>query len=345
MSVSRPASTGAPRFVRRCCVAVVTIIAMIAAPLRADVEVDPATEQVINGALRYLVSQQLPNGSWSGDAHQAAITAYAMLAFMTAGHLPGEGPYGQNLDNGLRFLLNCVRPDGYIAAPTGANNMYGHGIATIVLGELYGQTGDQEIRPYLQRAIDCILASQNKEGGWRYQPRPTDADMSVTVLQVVALRVAINAGLDVPQEAIDRAVAYVRSCQDEASGGFAYQPKRGGPGFARTAAAVYSLQVCGLYDDPMVKRGAEYMLKSDDKGWFTYGHFYAGPAFYMMGGEQWDQWYRRIHQTLMTHVRREGGVCRWDHIDGRKDGGVVYATAAYTMILAIPYNYLPLYQR
>ena len=68
------------------------------------------------------------------------------------------------------------------------------------------------------------------------------------MLQVVALRAARNGGLDVPQAVIDHAVKYVKSCYHEATGGFGYQPHRE-PGFARTAAAIYSLQVCGLYDD------------------------------------------------------------------------------------------------
>src|SRR6185295_15942157 len=101
---------------------------------------------------------------------------------------------------------------------------------------------------------------QNK-GGWRYQPRPGDADISVTVLQVVALRAAKNGGLDIPQQTIDNAVQYVRRCFDERTGGFTYQPGNRAPGFARTAAAIYSLQVCGAYDDPLVKAGAEFLLK------------------------------------------------------------------------------------
>jgi hypothetical protein len=85
----------------------------------------------------------------------------------------------------------------------------------------------------------------------------------------------------VPQATIDRAVQYVKSCQHAPSGGFTYQPGRD-PGFARTAAAIYSLQVCGLYEDPMVKRGAEYLMKNNDRNekWFTYGNFYAAPAMY-----------------------------------------------------------------
>jgi len=39
-----------------------------------------------------------------------------------------------------------------------------------------------------------IIESQNAEGGWRYNPRPFDADISVTVCQMMALRSAKNAG-------------------------------------------------------------------------------------------------------------------------------------------------------
>lgn len=336
-----------------------TSVALLAAPCVAappadaqrsgaeGVVVEPPTERLINATLKYLASKQLPNGSFEDRGHQAAITAYAMLAFMTCGNLPDEGPYGAQMSRGLKFLLDCVRPDGYIAAAGGESNMYGHGIATIVLGELYGQTRDEQIRPKLERAIACIVASQNKEGGWRYNPRPADADMSVTVLQVIALRVAVNAGLDVPKETLDRAVQYVRSCQHQPSGGFTYMPRRSDPGFARTSAAVYSLQVLGLYDDPMVTRGAEYMQqhKDDTREWFTYGHFYAAPVMYMIGGEAWSAWYREMTQLLVPKAKWAGDIAYWDHIGGRGDGGPVYATAVYTMILAMPYNYLPLYQR
>jgi uncharacterized protein YfaS (alpha-2-macroglobulin family) len=87
--------------------------------------------------------------------------------------------------------------------------MYGHGVASIALAEVYGQTKDPRVRPKLEQVIRTIIESQNAEGGWRYNPRPNDADISVTVLQVVALRAAKNAGLDIPQVTIDRAVKYV----------------------------------------------------------------------------------------------------------------------------------------
>lgn len=312
------------------------------------VVVDEKTEQLIDASLRWLARQQSPGGDFSnGNNHRAAITAYVIICYLASGHLPGEGEHGQTVQRAVDFLLTCARPDGYIAAPTGEHNMYGHGIATIALGEVYGQTRDPNVRIKLERAIDLIIRTQNNKGGWRYQPRVADDDMSVTVLQVVALRVAKNSGINVPQETIDRAVKYVRSCRDDQSGGFNYQPGRRQPGFARTAAAIYSLQVCGLYDDPAVAEGAKFLFdrQTRDREWFTYGNFYAAPAMYMIGGEQWEKWYAQISQQLIKEVRREGDLAYWRPIDGGRGVNEVFATAVYTMILSIPYSYVPLYQR
>ena len=358
ISINRPLQ---PRMYMRGFVVLLIVLTVFPPSIaRADTAapiVDPSTDAIIKGSLKYLASKQTPGGAWtSGNNNMAAFTGYVLIAFMACGELPGEGEYGQNCNRAVSFLLDCVRPDGYIAAPTGDSNMYNHGIATIALGEVYGQTRDPGVRAKLERAVKLIIACQNAEGGWRYQPRIADADISVTVLQVVALRVARNSGLDVPQATIDRAVSFVKSCNDPATGGFGYQPSsRRAPAFARTAAAIYSLQVCGLYDDPMVKRGSDYLsdqmihFRNGNKGqWFTYGNFYAGPAQYMIGGDTWANWYSNMKLILpspMAVNRTPDGAVFW-HPQG-SDGPVndVYATAVYTTILAMPYGYLPLYQR
>jgi len=310
------------------------------------VTVSPRIAATIDGALKYLSSKQLPSGSFSDNAHQAAITSYCLLAFLSAGNLPSEGPYAAVVDKGEKFLLSCVHADGYIAAPVGENNMYGHGISCIVLGELYGQTKDPTLRPKLERAIHLIVNCQNPKGGWRYRPVPADADISVTVLQVVALRVARNAGLDVPQATIDRAVAFIKSCADKDTGGFRYQPDQPGPGFARTAAAVYSLQMCGLYDDPLIAPAQKYLFehrRDDTDQWFAYGHFYAAPSMYMIGGQTWQEWYPFISSILLNQAQHKAGVTYWGQ---GADGWVpVWTTAVFTTVLAMPYHYVPIYQR
>ena len=66
--------------------------------------------------------------------------------------------------------------------------MYEHGFATLFLAEVYGMSPRDDLRDKLTRAIDLIVRTQNSEGGWRYQPRREDADLSVTICQVMALR-------------------------------------------------------------------------------------------------------------------------------------------------------------
>ncbi len=314
------------------------------------VVVDEKTDVVIRGSLKWLASKQNANGSWSseqGQEHQVAMTGYVLIAFMAAGQLPDEGEYGANVTKGMNFLVNCVQRDGFIQFGNGTN-MYGHGVATIALAELYGQTKDPRLKAKLDLAVKLIINCQNSAGGWRYPPRVCDADISVTVLQVVALRAAKNSGLDVPQTTIDNAVKYVRSCYDEQSGGFTYQPHNKSPGFARTAAAIYSLQVCGEYDDPRVRTGSKYLAgnREKDRQWFTYGNFYAAPAQYMIGGETWKNWYEWIDKTLLGAAQKQGDMIFWEpRFDGGRGVGRLYCTAVYTTILAMPYHYLPLYQR
>ena len=325
--------------------------ASAAAAAESPVVVDAPTEQIIHGALRWLAAQQQANGSWTVGSgrraeHPIAMTGYVLMAFMACGHLPEEGEFARQVRMGMEYLLEQVGVDGQFRGVDGGKYMYNHGIATIALGELYGQTRHPAMREKFERAIRLSITSQSEsahhKGGWRYQPRPSDADISVTVLQVVALRAAKNAGIDVPQQTIDDAVDYVRRCSVPNTGGFAYQAGQRSPGYARTAAAIYSLQVCGKYDDPLVEAGSRFLFdtKFERRHW-TYGSNYAGPAQYMIGGDAWRRWYDYMKQVLLPSVARLGDQCYWND----NEVGPVYGTACFTTILAMPWNYMPLYQR
>ena len=315
---------------------------------RDNVKVSPANEMIIDGALKYLASKQNPDGSWGVSSrerqHPVAITGYTLMAFQAAGNLPNEGKYGKNVNDGMKYLLKGTQ--GYFGNPSSGQYMYGHGIASIALGELYGKTRSKVIRGKLENAIKLIIASQNAQGGWRYRPVPRDADISVTVLQVVALRAAKNAGINVPKETINKAVEYVRKCFHSGTGGFGYQPGSG-PGFARTAAAIYSLQVCGQYDDKLVKEGSKYLIANNrsSQQWYVYGTFYAAPAQYMIGGKTWEDWYKVAGgSAVKDSIKMENSMYRWD-AKGGNGVGPIYTTAVYTTMLAMPYHYIPLYQR
>jgi hypothetical protein len=328
-----------------------------------SVKVDRNTEAVINGALKYLAAQQLPDGSWSGDKNDpasskyaVAMTAYVMMAFMANGNLPEEGPFAKNVKNGMQFLLDSVDADGTFRMNQRTQYMYSHGLATMVLAELYGQTQNPVIRSKLEHVVLLIVHGQNPEGGWRYQPGSRDADISVTVPQTVALMAAKRAGIEVPQVTIDRAVAYIKKCSVGNTGGFAYQAGKGGPGFARTAAAIYALQIVGLYDDPLIAPGSKFVMTTIDRceqpgwscEWLSYGNYYAAVAHYLMGGDHWKTYYQEFGQHyLLSHVSTQGDMKFWDQsLDPRAKGiGSNWVTAVATVVLSLPYGYLPLYQR
>jgi hypothetical protein len=328
------------------------------------VKVDKNTETIINGALKYLAAQQLPNGSWNGDKtnpstskYAVAMTSYVMMAFMANGNLPDAGPYAKQVKNGLQFLLDSVQADGTFNEGDRSHYMYSHGLGTMVLAEIYGETQNPVIRPKLEHVVLLIIDGQNPEGGWRYQPGSKDADISVTVPQTVALCAAKRAGIAVPQSTIDKAVAYIKRCEVGKTGGFCYQAVKGGPpDFARTAAAIYALQITGLYDDPMVADGSRYIMASISKSnhpgwqteWLTYGSYYAGVAHYLIGGDTWKTYYKTFgQQYLLSHVSTLGDMNYWsESLDHNAKGiGSNWCTAVFTTILSLPYGYLPLYQR
>ena len=74
------------------------------------------------------------------------------------------------------------------------------------------------VRETLVRAVQVICKAQNNEGGWRYQPIPQQADISVTISQIMALRSARNAGLEVPKSVVEKCIEYIKACQSSTDG-------------------------------------------------------------------------------------------------------------------------------
>ena len=311
------------------------------------VELTPEVRPAIERGLAYLAGVQDAGGSFGDDRQHAGITGIVGLAFLADGHLPGRGGaesqgYGAVVERAAEFVLASSGPSGLIAAETSHGPMYGHGYAALFLGELYGMAGEPRIRAALQRAVRLIVDTQNPEGGWRYQPRPFDADISVTITQIMALRSARNAGLAVPRSTIDRAIAYVRACQNPADGGFNYMLRQGGSLYPRSAAGVASLQYAGVYNDRAVEEGLAYLRRELDKpnaagSHYFYGHYYAAQATFLAGGEHWTRFYPKLRAELIANQQADGS---WSSSHGE-----AYGTGMALLVLQMPNRLLPIFQR
>ncbi len=317
----------------------------LAQPQERWVEITPEARRGIDRGLAWLAAAQEADGSYSGRNYgkHVGITALACLAFMADGNLPGRGRYGENVARGLEFVLAHVQETGLIAANTSHGPMYGHGFATLFLGEVYGHPPDPRVREALVKAVRLIVASQNDEGGWRYQPVPVEADISVTICEIMALRSARNAGISVPKETIDRAIKYVKDCFNPADGGFLYRINQGTSAFPRSAAGVASLYYAGVYEDDMIDRGLKYLMRYiDDQGrrrigHYFYGHYYAAQAMHLAGDEYWRKWYPMIRDELLDQQQADGS---WTYNHGEQ-----YATAMALIVLQMPNDVLPIFEK
>jgi len=306
-------------------------------------ELSPQAETAIEKGLRYLARTQNKDGSW-GTRFPAAMTGLSMMAFMLKGYFPEKGQYAKTLDPALAWLLKRGKEGGGYLGGTN-QGMYEHALATLALSEVWGMTNKEEVRDILKRAVTIILRSQNDAGGWRYQPQPIDADISVTVMQIVALASAAEAGILVPAQTIKKATEYIKKCQHPLQGGFGYQPGGSNPSLSSSAAGLLSLLMCGERDSKVIKKGIEYLTRLpkeefDKTKFYHYGHYYAVQAMYQAGENHYQDWYPKIHDALLKKQRDDGS---WLGDGGESDPA--YGTSMSILILGVPYRFLPIYQR
>jgi hypothetical protein len=337
-------------------------------------ETGPTTEvQVVkrvnastDRALDYLERKQIKEGPTAGcwRADNNAMNALAVLAFLSSGHVPGRGKYGDTVEDGVvkpgvltlakKFIISrqIKQPgrEGYLAV--GGGRMYEHGLTTLALAEMYGMDPDPELEEALRKAVTLILRSQGQLGGWNYEPTAADGDLSVSVMQIVAMRAASNAELPVPETAIKKAIAYVKHKANPGGPGFGYNGPSSGT-VQTSAAGCLSLQLLGAYNDPQISKTLDWIAagthpgrwRGCGAGYYYYFHYYAMQAFYQHGGKQWNEWHPAVREALLGNQNKDGS---WDAPDGAEvsiDPTKTYQTALATLILNIYQHYLPAYQR
>jgi hypothetical protein len=331
-------------------------LAAVLVVLPAGRTAEPAARQpmdrAIDRALEFLKNQQdRGDGSWSVHSRKnVAISALAVMAFLSAGHVPGEGPYGEAVEKGVRWVLRSQQGNGLFASD-GGHEMYHHGICTLMLAEVAGMTDGklaEEVREKLEKAVKVILVAQrtaNNEhrGGWRYRVNSYDSDISVTGWQLLALRAAKNLGCDVPPERIEMAVDYIKRCRDPRTGGFCYTP-RGGLTVPCTGTCILGLELCGKdrHHTPEALKAGSYLIDHPPR-WgdrhFFYGVYYCSQATFQLGKNYWKSYREQMHRVLLGNQNPNGS---WLGNDGY---GANYSTAMGVLALTVEYRYLPIYQR
>ena len=326
------------------------------------------TDVAVDKAISYLIGQQRDDGAICDKQNDTTMTSLTVMAMAGVGIQPADsGPQGRTMQKALAFVLQDDRqdPQGYFGQRDGSR-MYGHGITTLMLTEMLGMGMDQEqdrlIHERCEKAVDLILSSQKHpkshkfRGGWRYSPNSSDADLSATVWQLMALRSAKNDGLDVPASAIHEAVEYLQrsyastldrnGMPDKKASGFCYTPGQNRPTYTMTAAGLLAMQVCGEYESPLVAGAADWLLQHPPKWkerFFFYGTYYYAQGMYQRGGEHAKTARTLVQEILLEKQAPDGSWLADNSSESR--AGRVYATSMAVLSLSVKYHYLPIYQR
>ncbi|BCU75527.1 prenyltransferase/squalene oxidase repeat-containing protein [Luteolibacter sp. LG18] len=307
-------------------------------PRRADDTIPAQVESMYVRGLQYLAKNQNAQGSWTDNVgSEPAVVGLCVLAFLAHGEDPNVGPNAPYIRKGLDYILSQQNANnGYIG-----NSMYNHGFSTLCLAEAYGVVDNPKIAPALKKAVDLILSAQKRNSrfnAWRYTPDSKDADTTVSGCQIVALFAARNAGLGVPDDSINKGLAYLAKNRDN-DGGYGYT-SAGGSKPTLTAIGSLCLSLAKSKDSKEYKASLEYLKKNldyRDRYYPYYYEYYMSQALFHADETVWRDWNARNIRYMATLQNRDGS---WP---GSQGGS--FSTAGALLSLALNYRFLPIYEK
>lgn len=308
--------------------------------------------EIYERGLNFLATSQAEDGSWQGSGGEAGagVTGMALMVLLASGEDPNFGLYSNHVRKAVRDIIRKQDTStGYYGG-----SMYHHGFAMLAMAEAYGTVDDRllwsgnekqrSIGQSLELAVRCAVTSQKKNpsSAWRYSPDASDSDTSVSGAVLMGLLAARNAGIEVSDEAINKAIDYfVKMTSD--SGQVAYAGGIGGfdESLARISIATLVYSISRRKDLPQFKSTLTYLtqqLESTNSGHYQeYTRYYQAQALFQGNVEAWDKWNKLLVRQLKTSQLSDGSV--------KGPWGPAVGTSLSMLALAVNYRFLPIYER
>ena len=313
--------------------------------------------EMYDRGVQFLASAQTENGDWgpSGYDNGPGVTGMALMVFLASGEDPNFGIYSSNVRKACRSIISQQNAStGYLG-----HSMYHHGFGMLGLAEAYGAVDDRNlwadakagqqqrsIGAALELSVRAAITSQKKNnfGGWRYSPDSNDADTSVAGAVLVGLLAARNAGIEVPDESIDRAISYYVK-MTAPSGQVGYSGGLGGfdESMARISIATLVYAVGRRKDLPQYKATLGYLVNkientgSPGHGGVEYQRYYQAQALFQGDVDAWERWNKQLIRQLKLTQQADGSF--------KGQYGASLSTSMSLLALALNYRFLPIYER
>ncbi|MSR58159.1 MAG: squalene--hopene cyclase [Planctomycetaceae bacterium] len=318
--------------------------------LRSGEAIPRDLREMYERGVQYLARTQTESGGWTGGGNEQGpgLAGLGLMVFLASGEDPNFGVYSTNVRRAVRSIISGQNANtGFLGS-----SMYHHGFGMLGLAEAYGAVDDRHIWPdrkdqrgigqALELAVRAAVTSQkkNSNGAWRYSPSSTDADTSVSGAVLVGLLAARNAGIEVPDEAIDKAIAYYTQMTSSA-GQVAYSGIGGfDDSLARVSIATLVYSIARRKDLPQYKAALGFLtgrLEQPAQGWPDYSRYYQAQALFQGDLEAWEKWNGLLIRQLKQAQRSDGSI------PGQQ--GPALGTAMSLLALALNYRLLPIYER
>ncbi len=325
---------------------------------------DVETERCVMRALRWLKTQQRPDGSWAGRSGSLNMTGFVVLTYLSRGIKPGGDPeFGDTVRKGVEYLMR---------------NRHKDAIALAALAEAYGLSRNPNIREIVEQALNDLADKMKgtiwgpwKDGSKNVEPK----DLTKLTFYVMALRSAQLSKFRIPnlQYGLDKLREGFLHQANKKLGGFSsayYGPPPAN--YPRIMMWHYMLGVVGMQyvgagDNPVIDKTLGILMDewepptistTDISCCPVRANYWATMVFfnYYEGDKRWFEWNARMKAVYKRGQRKIPGkyldhngmpqeLGYWECEDMHIGSQPIAPTCYIALQLMVYYRYLPTGQK
>ena len=267
--------------------------------------------QTVEKAMKYVVSAQQPNGSFSGNSYEHAICTYAISEGFGLTKIMA---LKEAMDKGINIIVEGQQKGGgydysYAKKERWDLSVAGWQFQAMKAARMAGCT-NPKLEDAIKKGLSFLsdIAYDPKGGGFGYaspSSTPSMTSAGALCMQLMGKPAApqVRTALKFIEE---MPCVWLGPKENEKTD----KPKPGAKPAAATTQPLYT--------------------------WY-----YATQAKFQKGEKDWDSWNQRFAKTLIRNQIVEGPLGHWE---GGDHGGAVYSTALCTLMLEVYYRYLPTFK-
>lgn len=325
---------------------------------------DAETERCVMRALRWLKTQQRPDGSWAGRSGSLNMTGFVVLTYLSRGIKPGGDPeFGDTVRKGVEYLMR---------------NRHKDAIALAALAEAYGLSRNPNIREIVEQSLNDLADKMKgtiwgpwKDGSKNVEPK----DLTKLTFYVMALRSAQLSKFNIPN---------LKYALDKLREGFLHQANKKLGGFSSAyygpppanyprimmwhyMLGVVGMQYVGAGDNPVIDKTLGILMDewepptlstTDISCCPTRANYWATMVFfnYYEGDKRWFEWnarmkavykrgQRKIAGKYLDHTGMPQELGYWECEDMHIGSQPIAPTCYVALQLMVYYRYLPTGQK